>query len=518
MVFDPKEKRWVFTHLLADQYNVRTGIYSEIEGSHKHHKDFNKLNNNPTNICRLTKEEHLAIHAAVAQQNFQRPEVLQKIAEIRQTPQFKEKIKQKMLAMKKELSKRAKQQWKNEVYKQYMVQRFLNYYNTNKEYKTKNLERLNKAQKEYWSSIENRQIQSIKTKEFFEKNPERKVSLSQKAKQQWNNEDLLAWRKEKTKEQWSDAFRVKRKNTYNKTYYENTMGVLRSIYDKRKTCNSEEFEKIRKAKRNNAVLSYNTFKERFFQDDEKKLQEAVMHYNHKIKAIIPLSKQIDVYDFEVPETHNFALASGVFVHNSAKQGRNRANQAILPLRGKILNIEKARLTKVYASQEIVTLITALGCGIGETFDVTKLRYHKIIIMTDADVDGQHICCLLLTFFFRFMKPIIEEGYLYIAQPPLYKVQKGKNVQYSYNDAELAQVLKEIGRDNINIQRYKGLGEMNPKQLWETTLDEKTRVMKKVTIEDAIVADQIFTILMGDQVEPRRQFIEQNAKAAVNIDV
>ena len=243
-----------------------------------------------------------------------------------------------------------------------------------------------------------------------------------------------------------------------------------------------------------------------------------MHYNHKIKAIIPLSKQIDVYDFEVPETHNFALASGVFVHNSAKQGRNRANQAILPLRGKILNIEKARLTKVYASQEIVTLITALGCGIGETFDVTKLRYHKIIIMTDADVDGQHICCLLLTFFFRFMKPIIEEGYLYIAQPPLYKVQKGKNVQYSYNDAELAQVLKEIGRDNINIQRYKGLGEMNPKQLWETTLDEKTRVMKKVTIEDAIVADQIFTILMGDQVEPRRQFIEQNAKASVNIDV
>jgi DNA gyrase subunit B len=183
-----------------------------------------------------------------------------------------------------------------------------------------------------------------------------------------------------------------------------------------------------------------------------------------------------------------------------------------------LNIEKARLTKVYASQEIVTLITALGCGIGETFDVTKLRYHKIIIMTDADVDGQHICCLLLTFFFRFMKPIIEEGYLYIAQPPLYKVQKGKSVQYSYNDAELAQVLKEIGRDNINIQRYKGLGEMNPKQLWETTLDEKTRVMKKVTIEDAIVADQIFTILMGDQVEPRRQFIEQNAKTAVNIDV
>ena len=212
------------------------------------------------------------------------------------------------------------------------------------------------------------------------------------------------------------------------------------------------------------------------------------------------------------------IVEGDSAGGSCKQGRNRANQAVLPLRGKILNIEKARLTKVYSSQEIITLITALGCGIGDTFDVNKLRYHKIVIMTDADVDGQHICCLLLTFFFRFMKPIIDNGYLYIAQPPLYKVQKGKNIQYCYNDSDLAKVMKEVGKDGVNIQRYKGLGEMNPKQLWETTLDEKSRVFKKVTVEDAIIADQIFTILMGDQVEPRRQFIEENAKYAKNIDV
>lgn len=212
------------------------------------------------------------------------------------------------------------------------------------------------------------------------------------------------------------------------------------------------------------------------------------------------------------------IVEGDSAGGSCKMGRNRLNQAVLPLRGKILNIEKARLAKVYSSNEIVTLITALGCGIGDTFDITKLRYHKIVIMTDADVDGQHICCLLLTFFFRFMKPIIEDGYLYIAQPPLYKVQKGKSIQYCYNDSDLARVMKEIGRDNVNIQRYKGLGEMNPSQLWETTLDEKSRVFKKVTIEDAIIADQIFTILMGDQVEPRREFIEQNAKIAKNIDV
>ncbi len=518
MVFDPKEKRWIFTHILADKHNIREGVYFEIDGSHRHHKDFNKLNNNPTNICRLTKEEHLAVHATLAKQNFHRPEVLEKLAQIQQTSAFKEKIRQKMLTLKDELSRRAKQQWENEEYKRYMVRKFLDFYHTHEEYKKETLERLNQNQKEYWSSADNRRLQSIRVKEFFEKNPVMKAVLSEKAKQQWNDEHLKIWRKQKTKEQWTDEFRLKRKIAYNKTYYDNTIRVLREIYDKNKSFDILEFERVRKEKNNKTILSYNTFKERFFQNDEILLTEAVINYNHKIKVIIPLHQKIDVYDIEVPGTHNFALASGVFVHNSAKQGRNRANQAILPLRGKILNIEKARLTKIYSSHEIVTLITALGCGIGDTFDINKLRYHKIVIMTDADVDGQHICCLLLTFFFRFMKLIIDKGYLYIAQPPLYKVQKGKNLQYCYNDEELAKIMKELGKDGVNIQRYKGLGEMNPTQLWETTMDEKNRVFKKVTIEDAIIADQIFTVLMGDQVEPRRQFIEQNAKYAKNIDV
>ncbi len=212
------------------------------------------------------------------------------------------------------------------------------------------------------------------------------------------------------------------------------------------------------------------------------------------------------------------IVEGDSAGGSARQGRNRVNQAILPLRGKILNIEKARLAKIYSSEQIVTLITALGCGIGDTFDIAKVRYHKIVIMTDADVDGQHICCLLLTFFFRFMREIIDKGYLYIAQPPLYKVQKGKSIRYCYNDQEMLSAVKDLGKDGVNIQRYKGLGEMNPAQLWETTLDEKNRVFKKVTVEDAVIADQVFTVLMGDQVEPRRQFIEQNAKAVKNLDV
>lgn len=247
------------------------------------------------------------------------------------------------------------------------------------------------------------------------------------------------------------------------------------------------------------------------------IEEAVMHYNHKIKTIIPLTERMDVYDLEVPGTHNFALSSGVFVHNSAKQGRNREFQAILPLRGKIINVEKARLIKVLQNEEVGTLITAIGTSIGEEFDVNKLRYHKIIIMTDADVDGHHISCLLLTFFYRYMKSLITNGHIYLAQPPLYKIEKNKKSHYVYNEEQKNKLLKEIGKE-VTLQRYKGLGEMNPKQLWETTMNPQGRTLKKVTIEDAVRADEIFNILMGDEVEPRRDFIMEHAKEVKELDV
>ncbi|OAT79895.1 DNA gyrase subunit B [Desulfotomaculum copahuensis] len=219
-----------------------------------------------------------------------------------------------------------------------------------------------------------------------------------------------------------------------------------------------------------------------------------------------------------PAQTELYLVEGDSAGGSAKQGRDRRFQAILPLRGKILNVEKARMDKILANEEIRALITALGTGIGEEFDLSRARYHRIMLMSDADVDGAHIRTLLLTFFYRYMRPLIEAGYVYITQPPLYRVRKGKLDRYLYSDLELEGLIKQTGHDNLSIQRYKGLGEMNPEQLWETTMNPDKRTILKVDLEDAIEADAIFTMLMGDRVEPRRDFIRENALAVRNLDV
>ncbi|MBI5399704.1 DNA topoisomerase (ATP-hydrolyzing) subunit B [Candidatus Saganbacteria bacterium] len=534
MVFDPKEKKWIYTHVLADMYNLWNGRYSVVEGNkHRHHVDFNKLNNNPTNIMRLSYEEHMKLHYENLEHPLHRPDVKRKSIEAKRSLEFREKASQKNLEKRELFSRNAKKQWTEPSYKEFMVKKYLEFYKKNEEYRAQNLKRLNDEQKKHWSQKENRLEQSERTRKYFKQHPERKTWLSSnEAKKQWDNIPLLKWRRQKTAEQWTAAFREKRKQAYQQTYLNNNLYFLKQIMEQRGEAFFYDWERKNLQPKDHNLLSLAELKKRFFADSEERLLEAAVNYNHKIVKIERLEEKIDVYDIEVPNTHNFALAVGIFVHNSAKQGRDRRFQAILPLRGKILNVEKARIDKILTSNEIRIMITAIGAGVisglggsGDKEDVPieevfkKLNYHKIIIMTDADVDGAHIRTLLLTFFFRYARKLVDHGKLYIAQPPLYLIKKGKMQEYVYSDNELEKVMKKLGgREGAHIQRYKGLGEMNAEQLWDTTMNPETRTLLQVTLEDGEEADEIFKILMGTEVEPRRQFIQENAKLVKRLDV
>jgi DNA gyrase subunit B len=517
MVYDPKKSKWIFTHVLADRYNVNNDKYSCLLGAHKHHVDFNKLNNSPENIIRLSKEGHLGLHAKIAEKTLLREDNKQKAREAHKNPEYRENISKIMSTpeMRKMLSERAKKQWDSQEYKEYMVKKFINFYENNAEYREETIKRLDKAQKDYWSKEENRKLQSGIVMKYFEEHPEARHILSELSKKQWDNPQLKKWRSNKTKEQWTSEFRKNRKQAYDRTYFNATIGFMKQILEK--YGNLESYDKERAKSGNRNLLKKGTFVERFFDDDEGAMLEAVKNFNHKIAIIERLDEKMDVYDLEVEGTHNFALAAGIFVHNSAKQGRDREFQAILPLKGKILNIEKATLQKLLNNAEIKNIILALGTGFSDEFDVKKLRYHKIITMTDADVDGSHIMTLLLTLFFRYFRPLIEGGYIYVAMPPLYKLKKGRVEKYAYSDEEKDRLLKELG-EGTDVQRYKGLGEMNPDQLWGTTMDPATRKLKKISIQDAAYADTLFNILMGEEVEPRRKYIEEHALEVKELDV
>ena len=718
MVHDPSQARWIFTHLLADAHNLRRGTYSQQAGPHKHHLDFNKDNNNPTNIQRLTREQHLDVHRRHAAITLRRPEVLEKLRRIRASAAFRAKVRATMLQprMRALLRQRAKRQWQDPAYKEHMRGQWLEFYHRSPEYRRRVQQQLSHAQQIYWGSGEHRQQQAQRGRRFFQDHPEARAALVEQGRTQWSDPGLREWRRETTRQQWTPEFRARRKQAYDRTYLQHSLRVMRDSLERFGT--TARYDELRKVSGGKNLLTRATLLQRFFENDEQRLQEATEHFNHRVVTVRSLTARMDVYDLEVPETHNFALASGVFVHNSAKQGRDRRFQAILPLKGKILNVEKARLDKILSNEEIRTMVTALGTGIAQEFDLTKLRYHKVILMCDADVDGSHIRTLLLTFFFRQLKGLIEQGHVYIAQPPLYKVKRGKReeyiqtepqlndllldlgleeqtlvrvrdkkslttaqakellqlltgleylargldkkgiplahylgqrhpktkrlpiyrvkvegaTRYLYSDEELAaltkadapaprrgkkgktkgaapskngkeaapaeptapeeaeqkfetlefyeateleQVLAKIeklgldledyeppaeeaepsskqkgpraaakplfnlvddeetpiyslsglltavrlmAKKGMTIQRYKGLGEMNPQQLWETTMDPERRTLQQVTVEDAVEAETLFTTLMGDEVEPRRAFIEEHAPEVRFLDV
>ncbi len=520
MTWEPRSERWLFTHLLADWYNRWQGMYSEADGDHCHHIDFNKYNNNPTNIKRLPAEEHLALHRAHVSRTLHRPDVIAKLRAMKQSDEFRAKMSERMQqpATRELLSEQAKAQWQDEEYNAYMTAKWREFYASNEAYREQNREQLNQAQHEYWSEAANREAQSERVRDYFEQNPDARAKHRQKATAHWRNDDLRAWRREKTRKQWTPEFRQRRLSALNETYYRKTLAALQQFKRADGSLDIEGYQAHRLQTRDKSLLRFDNFCARYFDDDASRAYEAVANHNHRVVSVETMNERVDVYDVEVPHTHNLALASGVFIHNSAKQGRDRRFQAILPLRGKILNVEKSRLDKILANNEVRALITALGCGVGDSFDLNNLRYGRVMIMTDADVDGSHIRTLLLTFFFRYMEPLIEHGHLFIAQPPLYRVQIGKDVKWVYNDDEKDKLTKRADGKSVNIQRYKGLGEMNPEQLWETTLDPQNRTVLQVTIEDAVKADSTFDMLMGNEVPPRKRFIQTHAKAVQNLDV
>ena len=569
MVWNPKSESWLFTHVLADWYNLWKGVYSTDDGGHRHHVDFNKWNNSPPNIVRLPSATHMSLHRCHVEKTLHRPDVVDRCRRVRQSETFRKMMSARMKqpGTREGLSARAIEQWRVEGYKQYMASKWTQFYRENEEYRNEALRKLNEAQRLYWAVPGRRAAQGEAFRRYYAANPWARARQSQMARREWADKYLLEWRAKMTRAQWRDpgfrrrhasdvkqwwrahpehAARISAARARTWSDESKRSRIEKSLTRWRETTPSKEKSRLIReghrikalevlngvldaedlkqsyedVRRRNAptALKFDRLLAEHFGGDLTRMREAAANVNCKVAAVIPLGERMDVYDVGVQGTHNFALAAGVFVHNSAKQGRRREFQAILPLRGKILNVEKARLDQMLKNEEIRALITAIGAGVGEDFDINKVRYHKICSMSDADVDGAHITTLLLTLFFRYMRPMIDAGYVYITQPPLYKIKKGKEIHYAYTERQREDLAKQLGDKGVAYQRFKGLGEMNAEELWETTMDPERRILKQVSIEDAAAADALFSILMGEAVEPRRQYIQDHAKEVVNLDI
>jgi DNA gyrase subunit B len=526
MVWANGRERWEHTHHLADAFNLDTGRTSYRFGPVRHHVDFNKRNNDPRNIRRMRSEAHIALHATHAALT---------LAPVWQDPEFRERKLRQM-------SESARLQWQDPAYRRLkseqarrqrvdpahaaaILQGFQQYLaDLAPEQRAEIAARLDAEQQAYWADPQNRAAAADAriVRKWWQQHPEHADKV--RAGLQRN---------------WADPAFPDKVGTALRNYRENAgerhgavireghrRKGLRLLYDAVQTGKSlpTAYESLRLISAPTAPC-YATLVG-YYGGDDARLLEAASNHNHRVLEVRPLSDVADVYDVTVEFFHNFALEAGVFVHNSAKGGREARYQAILPIRGKILNVEKARIDRVLGNNEVQAMITALGCGIHEEFDASKLRYHKVVLMADADVDGQHIRTLLLTLLFRFMRPLVEQGYVYLAQPPLYKIKwNGGEIMYAYSDRERDGLIaagkeagKKLPKSGEAVQRFKGLGEMNAEELWSTTMDPATRVLLQVTLDDAATADELFSTLMGEDVEARRSFIQRNARDVRFLDI
>ncbi len=473
MAWCPRAGRWLFTHLLADCFNRWTGIYAETDGDHCHHVDFNKRNNNPPNLRRMPAAAHLALHREHAARTLHRPEVIARSRRAKGMPTFRAAMSRRMKEPRTRaiLSEQARRQWMDADYKGFMATRWREFYAADPAYRARNAATLDAAQRRHWASEENRRAQAERTRTYFAGHPEARQTRAAEAQNQWEDPSLREWRRDATRAQWTPEFRAARRATLEATYLRKTLAALRGFVAAG-ALDVEAYQAHRLASGDRSLLRFDKFCARYFEGDAARAQDAALHFNHRVVGVELLEERADVYDLEVPGTHNFALASGVFVHNSAKQGRDRRTQAILPIRGKLINVEKARLDKVLENKEIRSMITALGTGIGRGgeqdggFNLEKLRYGRVIIMTDADVDGSHIRTLLLTFFYRQMTELIRAGRVYVAQPPLYKVTRRKKIQYVEDDGALERILTDLGAADCRLRARADGREFSSEQLSE----------------------------------------------------
>ncbi|MEV1118357.1 ATP-binding protein [Actinosynnema sp. NPDC049800] len=562
-------EEWVYTHYLADAYNLRHGLDSADNGTVRHHVDVDKRNNDPRNLRRMTWDDHAALHASMMGEHVHagyrawlaegglefksamlsaqwedpdfRQACLARLAALNADPEFRRRIEQGF------------QDW---------------YGSLTQDERIDYAERMRERQAAYWAHPEHREAAAERVRLYFAE-PGRRAEWSERSKRQWADEDLLAWRSQKTVEQFSDPAERERQRAAVIAWHEENpefgerhslrmklrmldpdndhlakaqagrRRYVESVPRSERVAKQQEGRRLAALKRLRPLLSLTDAEigaaydadrlinartglrfERLvegFDGDLDRLRKAAAHVNHAVASVEPLTETADVYDLTVDGYHNFALEAGVFVHNSARMARVSEYQALLPLRGKILNVQKASLADTLRNVEIASIVQVLGAGTGRTFDLNTMRYGRVILMADADVDGSHIRTLLITLFAKYMRPVIEDGRLYAAMPPLHKVMtKGRNPEthFTFTQREMEQKvarLEKAGKTVVKpVPRFKGLGEMDADELWETTMNPATRSVRRITMHDAEAAEAALELLMGEKVEPRRAWLVESS--------